>query len=68
MRCLLSILLSFLLRKPKGDDLDEILKDTAHGIMQVADLPHNILSGLSGDVFGDSDVHVAVDEVIGVDL
>ena len=43
----LSILHAFLFRKSKGEYFDEILEDTAHGIVQVSDLPNNILGCLT---------------------
>ena len=56
------------LRKLKGDDLDEILEDASEGIVEVAYLFDHVFSGLSGDVFGDFEVEVAVDDVVGVYL
>lgn len=39
-----------------------------HGIMKIPNLSHNILSCLLGDLFRDLDIHIAIDEVIGVDF
>lgn len=48
--------------------LNQILKDMSHGIVEVPDLPYDILGCFLADLLGNLDVHVAVDEVVGVDL
>lgn len=48
--------------------LDEILKHKPHSIMQIPNLPDHILGCLFGDILMNLNVHVAVDEIVGIDL
>ena len=48
--------------------LDEILKDEPHSIMQIPYLAYYIFCGLLGDLLMHLDVHVAVNEIVGIDL
>ena len=51
-----------------GDDLDEVLGDMPEGIVEVAQLAGHVLGSVGSDALGDPQVHVAVDEEVGVDL
>lgn len=48
--------------------LDEILKHKPHSIMQIPDLSDHILRCFFGDVLMHLDVHVAVNEIVRIDL
>lgn len=51
-----------------GEYFDEILEDVANGIMKIANLPDNIFSTFFGNCLIDANIHIAVDELIGVDV
>lgn len=58
----------FIIGKPKGENFDEVFENKAHSIMEVSDLSNHVLCGLTSYVLSDPDVHVAIDQVVGVDL
>lgn len=52
----------------KGQYLDEIFEDVSHSIMKIPNLPDYIFCCFLRDLFRDLNVHIAVDEVVGVDF
>ena len=52
----------------KGQYLDKIFEDVSHGIMKIPNLPDYIFCCFFRDLFRDLDVHIAIDEVVGVDF
>jgi hypothetical protein len=59
---------SGILWKFKSEYFDEILEDIANGIMQIPNLPDNIFSTFLGNCLIDPNIHIAVDELIGIDV
>jgi len=52
----------------KRQYLDKIFEDVSHGIMKIPNLPDYIFCCFFRDLFRDLDVHIAIDEVVGVDF
>ena len=49
-----------------GDHFDEIFGDNPNSIVEVTQLPRDLFRSLPGDVFSDHEVHVAVEDQVGV--
>ena len=59
---------SHIITKLKGQYLNKIFEDMPHGIMKIANLPDNIFRCFFRDLFCNLDIHIAIDEIIGVDF
>ena len=51
-----------------GEYFNEILEDIANGIMQIPNLPDNIFGTFLGNCLIDPNIHIAIDELIRIDI